>query len=267
MWFYRKAKGILFSIIITGVALIGGCQKPSQETSPSKLTVSLIDSPGDFDKVYVEILKIQVKFGTSDWTDLTDFVPGTYNILDYTSGKELLITSQELKPTLISNLQIFIGTNNSLLIQGDSIPLYIPAGQESGTLVGLNQMLDAGQEDHLLIDFDVARSVLYSGSTGLYFLRPVISAFIKSKSGAISGKVFPDSLNVAIQVNSNGNVVASSYAPKGVSEFVVAGLPDGVYMAIFDPGSKSGFQQYTTQENIVVRQGQTTDIGSITLVK
>ena len=236
----------------------------SHENLLSKLKISLVDSPGDYEQVNIEITEAQIKLKGGDWTTLTGFKQGVYNLLDYTSGNELILTDQDMPSALIEKIRLILGANNSVVIAGSSYLLNIPSGQESGVIILVNQMLEPGKDIKLLIDFDASRSVVKSVA-GIYLLRPLITAYTESSTGSIAGNVFPEELNIAVQVNSNNKIVATSYSPKGTSSFIVSGLPEGVYMVIFDPGSESGYQQYSTEENIVVQKGKQTSIGTITL--
>ena len=249
---------IIFLILLLS---FNGCNQ-SANNSPSNLRISLIDSPGDFEEVNIEIKKVQVKFKENDWTDIEDFQPGIYNILDYTAGHELLVTSQELPSTLLSEIRLLIGTENSIMVNGKIVDLLSPGGTESGVKIIVNQALDPGKNVNMIIDFDASSSI--RNSSGIYLLRPVIRAFNKSLTGTISGKVYPEDLNISVQVYSNG-IIASTFAPKGVSDFIVSGLPEGVYQVIFDPGTQSGYQQFTTDNNLNVAIGENTDIGSVSI--
>jgi hypothetical protein len=259
MLLYRKS--ILFLSILSLVC-INGCNQPS-DNAPSTLNISLVDSPGDYEEVNIEIDSVQVKFQDNDWTSLKDFKSGIYNLLDYTAGHELFVTSQQMPSTMLTQIRVMLGGNNSVVVHGTTYKLVTPGGTESGYKIVVNQALDPGKDVQMVIDFDASSSV--RESSGIYLLRPVIKAYNKSATGSISGKVFPEDLNISIQVYANG-VIASTFAPKGVSDFIVSGLPEGTYQVIFDPGTQSGYQQFTTDSNIIVTKGNTQDIGTINVV-
>ena len=257
----RYLRPLLFLLILSSVFTFNSCNQ-SGDNSPSTLNISLIDSPGDYDEVNIEIDSVQVKFQDNQWVSMKDFKKGIYNVLEYTAGHELFVTSQQIPSTLLTQIRLMLGTDNSIVVKGNTYKLVTPGGTESGYKIIVNQSLDPGKDVQMVIDFDASSSI--RESSGLYLLRPVIRAYNKSNTGSISGKILPENLNISVQVYDNG-IVASTYAPKGVSDFVVSGLPEGTYKVIFDPGTQSGYQQFTTDQNIEVTKGKDTDIGSMSV--
>ncbi len=221
----------------------------------------MVDSPGDYDAVNIEIDSVLVKFSGGEWQSLTDFKSGTYNLLNYTGGNELSVSSVETSSSMLDQIRIALGTGNTITVNGKVSELYSPGGGPD-LVLNVNQALNPGKEVQMVIDFDASSSI--RENSGLYLLRPVIRIYNKSTTGSISGKVLPADLNISVQVYSGG-IIASTYAPKGTSDFIVSGLPEGTYEVIFDPGNSSGYQQLTTDNNLAVSQGKITDIGSVTV--
>lgn len=257
----RFVRSSLLLLILLSLFAFYSCNT-SGDNSPSTLNISLVDSPGDYDEVNIEIDSVQVKFQDNEWTSLEDFKPGIFNVLEYTAGHELFVTSQQMPSTMLTQIRLMLGTDNSIVVNGDKHKLVTPGGTESGYKIIVNQALDPGKDVQMVIDFDASSSI--RESSGLYILRPVIRAYNKSNTGSISGKILPDNLSISVQVYNNG-IIASTFAPKGISDFVVSGLPAGTYQVIFDPGTQSGYQQFTTDQNIFVIKGKDTDIGTLSV--
>ncbi len=260
---YLKGRLVLIIFSLFCLFPFEGCQNQGNN-SPSKLSISMIDSPGDYQAVNIEIDSVEIKIKDGNWTSLNDFKPGIYNLLDYTAGHELSVSSREMPSAVLTEVRVLLGNQNTIKVDGQEFKLTTPGGVDPGVIVPVNQMLDPGQNIQMVIDFDASSSI--REASGIFLLRPVIRVYNKSTTGSISGKVYPDSLNVSIQVYSNG-IIASTYAPKGMSDFIVSGLPAGTYELIFDPGTQSGFQQYTTNNNLSVAAGKTTDVGNVYLPK
>ncbi len=251
----------LFYFLITVPALLVSCNKIIN--SPTKLNISLVDSPGDYDAVNVEIDSVLVKFSNGEWQSISDFNPGIYNLLKYTGGNELNVTSVETSSSMLSQIRVAVGTKNTITVNGTDYDLYSPGGGVD-IVLDVNQALDPGKDVQMVIDFDASSSI--REASGVYLLRPVIRVYNKSTTGSISGNVMPADLNISIQAYS-GSIIASTYAPKGTTSFIISGLPAGTYEVIFDPGNSSGYQQLTTDNNLSVSAGEVTDIGPVNVPK
>jgi hypothetical protein len=66
---------------------------------------------------------------------------------------------------------LVLGQNNSIKAGGETFPLIIPSGSESGLKIKVNKDLRASV-DSIIVDFDAALSV--TNEAGGYKLRPVL---------------------------------------------------------------------------------------------
>jgi hypothetical protein len=83
-------KRILF--VVSFFFLLSACQ--DQDNEKAKLVIRLTDSPGDYTKVNIDIQEIEVH-GADGWTTLPNVNSGVYNLLDFTDGRETVLTSTE----------------------------------------------------------------------------------------------------------------------------------------------------------------------------
>jgi hypothetical protein len=162
-------KSKLVALITIPVLFIMSCKKESGGTT---LMVKLTDAPASYDEVNVDIreVKINMEGDTSSWISLPT-TSGIYNLLDYQNGVDTLIAQATLTGTKIHEIRLVLGTENSILVGGESHPLTIPSGSESGLKIKVNKSLKEGV-DYLSLDFDAALSV--SEELSGYKLRPVI---------------------------------------------------------------------------------------------
>jgi hypothetical protein len=111
----------------------------------------------------------------------------------------------------------------------------------------------------LFLDFNLQRSIIYFN--GQYWLKPVVKPFGRQGSGEIEGKVRP--------VHSHGLIKAFNATDTGYArpwdndgEFKIRGLKEGVYSLYID--GINGYRD-TTINNIPVRRGRETEVGTIRL--
>ncbi len=110
----------------------------------------------------------------------------------------------------------------------------------------------------ILLDFDVARSVLLTGS-GKYKLKPVIRTIPEAQDGAIKGVVSPITATPAIYAIKETDTLATAYTD-ATGHFLLRGLAAGTYTVSFVPNSNF---ENTQKEDVSVTIGQVTDLGTV----
>lgn len=163
-------KKTVLSALLLSIVIIISCSKENKTTT---LKVNLTDAPVAAEEVNIDLLAVRVKFtnDSTGWTDLTA-VPGVYNLLALQNGLDTLIGQGTVPTGMLKEIRLVLGSNNSIKVNGQTYPLTIPSGSESGLKIKVNKNLSAPL-DSLLIDFDAALSIHEEG-TGDYKLRPVL---------------------------------------------------------------------------------------------
>lgn len=163
-------KKTVLSLLLLSIVTIYSCSKQSDTTT---LKVNLTDAPLDAEEVNIDLQAVRVKFSddSTGWTDLAA-VPGVYNLLMLQNGLDTLIGQGTVPAGYLREIRLVLGNNNTIKVNGQTYPLTIPSGSESGLKIKVNRNL-AAPLDSLLIDFDAALSVHQEG-TGDYELRPVL---------------------------------------------------------------------------------------------
>jgi hypothetical protein len=248
--------------------LFAGCTE--DDNQPARLKITLVDDPGDYQAVNVDIQGVAVHTNEhtaaddEGWIFLEGSDVGVKNLLEYTGGVELTLVDTEFPAGRISQIRLLLGEDNSVVINGNSEFLETPSAQQSGLKLQVNETLKGGVTYEFKLDFEAARSVVTTG-TGSKILKPVIRVSTRALSGTISGKVLPAEENVAVFVINGLDTVASTYAPENISEFVLADIPEGIFTVSFDPGETSSYAGKVL-ENVEVNLGEVTDLGEIELV-
>jgi hypothetical protein len=244
------------AIVLAGLAFI---YTACSNDNTTRVEVRLTDSPGDYEEVNIDIQGVQVNSsdGNSGWVSL-DVEEGIYDILKLTNGIDTLLGSIVLPAGKIEQIRLVLGTNNSIKIDGQTIDLITPSGQQSGLKLNLHADLVEGVTYKILLDFDAARSIVARGN-GTYSLKPVIRAIEEATSGAITGTVTPVDATPAIYAIVGSDTVGTAFADE-TGKFLVKGVPAGTYTVSIVPSTG-----YTTVDKtgVSVTIGNVTDLGLI----
>lgn len=261
-------KYLMFLLVIASVStFLISCNDEDDTQGTSKVTVRMTDAPGDYDEVNVEVLDVMIKnnSGTDEggWVSIGNVQPGIYNLLDLTGGITVLLADNEVPSGFLGQLRLVLGDENTVVKDGVTYPLNTPSAQQSGLKLQINQTLQAGATYNFLLDFDVEHSVVVeAGGSGNYNLHPVLRVTTEATSGAIKGIVLPITVQTLASVEVNGTVVSAYTNEQGV--FQLSGIPSGTYTVTLTPDVASGLTVLTV-ENIVVVNGEITNMGSLTL--
>jgi hypothetical protein len=228
------------SIITLIALLVWSCS--DSETGTAKIQVSLIDAPADYDAVKIDIQDVQLNASGDEengWQSLESADMGIYDILKLTNGEEAFLGELELPEGSLSQIRLILGSNNELSIGGETVPLTVPSGSQSGLKLNVNADISAGITYKLIIDFDAAKSIVSSGNSNKYNLKPVIRAYFEATTGAIGGVVSPAEIESVVYAI-HGNDTISTY-PDETGEYLIRALPAGIYDVLAIPSEQSGF--------------------------
>ncbi len=173
------------------LATVSGCGG-SSSSGTGKISVHLMDAPGDYQEVNVDVQEVLID-GPDGWVSL-----GTpdrvINLLDFQNGfTTTLVNEFGIEAGHYTQLRLVLGPNNSVLLEGETEarPLKVPSGMQSGIKLNVNFDVEPGTTKDVFIDFDAHRSVFVhgAGNSGQYILRPVVFCYDKLITGSISGTV------------------------------------------------------------------------------
>jgi hypothetical protein len=252
-----------FTVLMMAVGTMVSCKKnndaiPSGQTA--HVNMKLTDAPADYDALYIDIQRVEVTMEGSAAIQLTPIRPGIYDILKLKNNLDTLLVRADLAAGKISQIRLILGANNSVVVDGTTYPLNTPSAEESGLKLNLNAQLVAGGSYDIWLDFDVAKSVVATGS-GKYNLKPVVKAFTAETDGRIKGYVLPGAALVTVYATNGIETYAA--IPDVDGFFVFKGLQEGKYTVTMD-ASLITFTDVTIN-NIDVKFGTTTDLGTTVL--
>jgi len=261
-------KFIKLTFLITSFAFftLFSCDNESSDmTGTSILRISLIDSPGDYKAVYIDIQEIRIN-ATDDentgWVTLDNINSGVYDLLKLTNGIDTLLGENEIPSGKISQIRLVLGDQNSIVDGDDSVAMKTPSAQQSGLKLKVNATLEPDLAYDILIDFDVAKSVVKAGNSGNYNLKPVIRTIVDQTSGSIKGTINPALPSSAVYAILGEDSTSTYTGDNG--GFLIKGLEPATYAIYVDPGLASGFKD-STLTDIKVDLGLVTNVGEIVL--
>ncbi|HET8884842.1 MAG TPA: DUF4382 domain-containing protein [Salinimicrobium sp.] len=261
----------LFTLLIAFTVI--SCSEDNDDNSPNdeeqtaNITVRMTDAPGDYDAVYVDVEDVMIKAEATEdeeegWVSVGNVDADIYNLLELTGGVTALLADSEIPAGPISQIRLILGTDNSVVMDGVSIPLSTPSAQQSGLKLQVNETLEADQNYDFLLDFDVEESIVVSGASGQFILKPVIRLSVGEANATITGQIHPTDVQTLVAAT-NANLSVSAYTnSEGV--FSLNGIPAGTYQITITPDADSGFGG-TVVNDVVVEIGETEDLGTIFL--
>ncbi len=237
----------------------------SKEKNKSRLSIYLTDAPGAYDAVNIDVASVEIKVSSDQGDDGWIQLPvntGVYNLLEFKNGMDTLLSTVELPAGKVSQLRLKLGTNNTIVLNGSTLPLplYTPSAQTSGLKFNIHADLVEGVEYKLWIDFDCARSIVVTGNID-YKLKPVIRTFTEALTGAIQGNVQPAAAQAVVYAIA-GTDSLSAIPDAVTGDFLIRGVPAGTWKVVAD-----GNNGYVDQsiDNVSVTLGQVTVVDPITL--
>lgn len=259
---------LIFAYLL--IVVFVGCDDEtsnSNEQGTASISVRLQDNPGDFDNVFVEVLEVMVKYnsdeGDNGWQMLETINTGVYDLLELTGGVDVLLVDDFEIPTgVLKQIRLVLGEENTVVVEGDTLPLSTPSAQQSGLKIQVNQMLESNINYTFLLDFDVDESIVTAGNSGNIILKPTLRASVEALSGIITGSVTPIGVQTEVTAT-NGTDVISSFVDEN-GNFMLVGLPEGTYTITVTPDISSGLEEQTI-DSVEVLVGETTDLGEIAL--
>ena len=251
------------------VALLAWGCGTGTDSGTGTMQVKMHDNPGDYDEVNVSVERVEVNRSEGDqgWQTISE--PNeVYNILELINGEFAVLADAELETGTYQQIRLILDDNNSVVIDGETFPLTVPSGAETGLKLNINAEIEEGVIYTLLLDFDADRSVVKRGMQDHYNLRPVIRATAEAESGNIGGSVNAESTVRAIldAGTAEADTVSTTFSDSETGQFLLVGLEENSYTVNFEPADSDAFEG-TEVDDVEVILGETTDLGEIELTE
>lgn len=251
------------SLALVLAAAVAGCTGNDSGSGPdgsTKVSLLLTDAPGDLQAAVVTISEIYLQGGAGGRTTLMN-TPVTVDLTDLANQTTQLLSDVDVKEGTYSELRFVLSgayveveteTGSEIFASSPDYPglpagatvdgeLQMPSLGTSGLKVYFDGNLEiAGEDQTLLVDFDVAQSFGHeAGNSGRWIMHPVIRGADVSAAASITV-----TLGLATGVTLPAGVVLSSVKAKIGAEEVgfTDANADGTFEAKFNflvPGTYS----------------------------
>ena len=240
----------------------------NQNDGPARISIKLVDGPGDYDQVFIEIVDIMIKMndeseGEGGW-ESTGATGGSYDLLTLTGGQSaILVDDYEVLDGELSQIRLVLGDENYVVKDGKSYDLKTPSAQQSGLKIKVNQTVEAGYLYAFVLDFDVAKSIVDAGNSDNIILKPVIYASLEAASGIIQGVISPSDFQTEVSVIVEGESITSYANTENGGAFMLYGVFAGTYDLTVTPDPSTNYIPQVLSVDVV--NGEITDVGTIVL--
>lgn len=165
-----KTKSTFFVLCLIVTMNFVSCKK---EQGESRMSVKMVDAPGDFQQVNVEVLQVQVNHSGQGWINLPTNV-GIYDLLTLQNDASATLVDVGVLPSgHLNQFRLILGDDNTVMVDSVYYPLSTPSAQQSGLKINLDADFAPNTMYELMLDFDAQNSIVTKGN-GMYSLKPVI---------------------------------------------------------------------------------------------
>ena len=281
-----KKNVLLIAIAMFSLLGFQSCSNDNDTDKISKtarLQLKLIDSPGDYQEVNVEIIDVLYNNTENEngWTSITPdgFTPIIVDLTTLIAGNELLVSDEIIPSGMLKQIRLLLGDNNTIVIEGENegetitTHLDTPSAQQSGLKLKLNTELEPGFSYSFYLDWDVQKSIVKAGNSGKYILKPVIRVISEVNSGSIKGRVVGQALegdgingpvpleNAVVTVYSGSDDEITTITNAN-GDFMIRGLAPGDYNIKIE---HKQYIKYEPAKTINVSVGEIFETGTIEL--
>ncbi len=290
-------KKLFFITLVFGLTLsLAGCGNFFLSSDQGSLAIYLADLPAnEVEEVNVTLSSVQVKKDDQPWKTINEFdeEEGKFNLLDLIFEEELL-GQEYLDPGTYTQIRLILeapevgnqpySEEKSYIKKksGETIPLFVPSGAQTGLKINHNFTIEAGTLSELILDVDVQDLLVQAGESDKVILSPTsIKVLDKQVTGAIKGQVLNEDQEpikdkeVTIEVfekdadpEEEDPVEATIAWPNELGDdpagsFKIRGLFEGEYDLVI----KADDYETAIEEGISVSKGETTIIEDPIILK
>ena len=287
-----KISLVAASLLAAFLLIFSACTKTGIEPNVGgKVSLYLTDGPGEYDSVFIDIQKVEVKIDTNsayqyedkrsdddddrdddqkrkdeygEWVNI-NFTPAIIDVLTLRNGVETKLGDANILTGTVRKIRITLGTQNRVVKNGVSNTLELKNDTKNFLYVKLYDKHKQRQSDStsvsVWVDFDVANSIYEKN--GKFYLKPVLRPFNNKNFGEVEGEVLPLDAKAVVRIT-NGAGFNGVALPDREGEFKLRGLEPGTYTV-----TVQGIPPYVDKviSNVVVTKGKETDLGVITLTQ
>lgn len=243
-------------MVVAGTTLIS-CSSDDKSGETANFTVKLVDAPGEYDNVFVNVQGIEV-IVDGQTHEFPVVQPGQYDLLQLTGGNFASLLNEQIPAGRLSQIRLILGADgNQAVIDGQVVNLKTPSAQQSGLKLNVHYDLQPGVTYDFVLDFNVHESIVQLGAAQGYVLKPVIRVTTEAESGAIAGTISP--AQAATVTATDGETVVTAETDSETGAYLLYGVPAGTYSVVIENEAA----ETKTVTDVVVEIGITTQMDTV----
>jgi len=230
-----------FLLIVPFLALTISCLNDSSNENRALINVYLIDAPGDFDQVWLEIQGVEVFSQSGNSSSSQEWIPMDYiplsnnvNVSSLIANSQLILGRTEVPLGNITQIKLIFGTNHFLVNDEVQIPLEFSSAEQLETIIDVNYNLEGAKSYDIFLDINLAKSIKTDpANTENFIFDPVIRSFTTDAMAEITGRVSPVDAQPFIHAILGEDTVSTLTNSSG--NFSFKGLQAGEYKIYIQP--------------------------------
>ncbi|KEO73271.1 DUF4382 domain-containing protein [Anditalea andensis] len=213
------------------MVLLASCSG-DDERENGLVNIFLIDAPGDFDEVFVEVLGVEVVPDNGE-PIFYDFIPANkmVNVANLVGEASLLVGRGRIPIGMMTQMTLVLGEELYLQRAGQRINMEYASPENRRIVFETNYNILGGVSYDLYIDIDLARSV--RGIAGVFVFDPVARNFSNMGKGILTGTVNPPAARPYIYAFSDTDTLTTLTNAEG--RYFFRGLNSGNYQISIQP--------------------------------
>lgn len=233
--------GKALAVFITFLLLTLACLDDNANQNSALVNVYLTDGPGDFDDVYLDIRQAEVFVHTENSAGTRNWIPLYYlplsnviNVSSLVNNTQLILGRSEVPLGRISQLKLVFGDGQYLVLDDERRNLSWADEAQKEFVLDVNYPLNGATSYDLVLDIDLARSILPDPNReGDFLFSPIIRSFETGNVAAISGTVTPTDAQPFVHAVLGEDTIST--LTDGTGAFYLNGLQAGLYTIYIEP--------------------------------
>ena len=262
----KKFKWYAYMLLVMGTFMVSCSDDENSANKQTEVKFYLTDAPTseNYKAVNIDIKEVRYSIDGETWENLP-ITEATYNLLDFTNGKDTLISNITLlEGEHVSQIRLILGDDNELVLEdGTVVPITTPSAQESGLKFNVQENILTSSGYAVMIDFDASKSIVKKGNGG-YSLKPVIRAYVVENTAAVYGNILPAKVPYHVFTVVGQDTISAISDTTLNNYFMLHGLKTGTYKVEFQ-SLDSDIVLFST--NVDVFGGTNKDLGIINLAQ
>ena len=270
----NKLKLTLLSLVFMSLFGCHNSESNKANLPGPTISIKLVDQSGNFEAVNVEVVDVMIEMDDDSddengWISLKSDQKAT-KVLDLIGGVNKVLVDKFPIPTgNLKQIKLVLGDDNTIVFKNgfdedETLDLKTTSTQQSGLKLKVDGLIEEGFTYDFVLDFNIDKSIVFTGKSGNINLRPVMKTMTEVSSGIIEGSVSPSDEPTIVSVKdtkgtpeTEDDEVISAYT-NYIGYFALWGVPTGTYEVVLTPVDSNSKYKATTISNIEVVNGEIT---------